>query len=64
MLKKDLCSLASEPQVNLRNHLPPGDSFFLGTFYLVPILIGFHAGESFFFATSTQAGYSHAPVRK
>ncbi|MFM1937910.1 MAG: hypothetical protein RLZZ320_768 [Actinomycetota bacterium] len=41
-----------EPQVNLRNHLPPGDLF-----------ARFLRGKNPFFARPEQAGYSHAPVR-
>ena len=43
-----------EPQVNLRNHLPPGDLFFSSL----------HTGKIPFFAIVGAARYSHAPNKK
>jgi len=43
-----------EPQVNLRNHLPPGDLFFSSL----------HTGKIPLFAIVGAARYSHAPNKK
>ena len=43
-----------EPQVNLRNHLPPGDLFFSSL----------HTGKIPLFAIGGAARYSHAPNKK
>ena len=49
-----IVKFAPEPQVNLRNHLPPGDLFFSSL----------HTGKIPLFAIVGAARYSHAPNKK